>query len=99
MAGIQHTHTCPVCGDRAERSVDYRRDGRWPETYSYCANGHAWTTKSQESEDHPERPGSVDFVDFINQDSNPRQTEEDAKLYWASKGYLHKLMDRDEQGL
>ena len=97
MADSQHTHTCPVCGDRAERSVDYRRDGRWPETYSYCANGHAWTTKSQESEDHAADPSPAwNVMDFIERKPDSRLTEEEVQLYWASKGYLHKLMEQDQ---
>lgn len=42
MADSQSTHTCPTCGQQAERSVDYHRDRRWPETYCYDTAGHAW---------------------------------------------------------
>ena len=56
MADSQHTNTCQYCGQQAERSVDYHRDRRWPETYCYDAAGHAWITRSQESEDHAADP-------------------------------------------
>lgn len=46
MADIQSTHTCPICGQQAERSVDYHRDRRWPETYCYDAAGHAWIIRA-----------------------------------------------------
>lgn len=48
MADSQSTHTCPTCGQQAERSVDYHHDRRWPETYCYCANGHAWIIRAGE---------------------------------------------------
>lgn len=91
MADSQHTHTCPVCGDRAARSVDYRRDGRWPETYSYCVNGHAWTTKAERPILQRRSTGAVQVEDFIADD------EIDDQLYAASKSLLHILMRADER--
>lgn len=36
---------CPICGRDAARTVHYRRDRTWPESFSYCDSGHAWIVR------------------------------------------------------
>lgn len=78
---------CPTCGRDAARTVHYRRDRTWPESFSYCDSGHSWLI----------RAGALSLDEFLRHKQTPEQDAEDGRMYAESKRYLHRLM-REAEG-